>query len=79
MDDAEVMMGMPEFFHALAKSRRDGWRWPDGADAVWPSPYTNLMWIDLAWARSDAVRAVLRAVNDTGCIWTNRWGDLPLW
>ena len=43
----------------------------------WVSPYTNLMFINLTWAREQ--RAIIEAVDRTNCIYAARWGDLPLW
>ena len=41
------------------------------------NPYTNVMCVDLAWAR--ATRAAKRPILDSQCIKINQWGDLPLW
>ena len=43
----------------------------------WLSPYTNLMFINLTWAREQ--RGIIAAVDRTNCIYAARWGDLPLW
>jgi hypothetical protein len=43
----------------------------------WSSPYTNVMWMNLSWVRGQ--RETIEAVNRTECIFTSRWGDLPLW
>ena len=45
--------------------------------AQWPNPYTNVMWIRIAYARQ--MQWVFDAVDASGCIFSNRWGDLPLW
>ena len=55
------------------RKRRDG----DGQHVA--NPYTNSLWLDLAWVRSVEVQTVHRAVEATYCVYTNRWGDSPLW
>jgi hypothetical protein len=46
----------------------------------WKAPYTNVMYVDLNWLRnSTIISSFTQAVVDTGCIYGNRWGDMPLW
>lgn len=46
----------------------------------WHAPYTNVMYIDLAWLRNNTMlQAYRQTVEDSQCIYSNRWGDLPLW
>ena len=41
---------------------------------------TQLMLVDVQAVVSDArVQKLWQQVYDTGCIYINRWGDLPLW
>jgi hypothetical protein len=43
-------------------------------------PYTNLFVIDPLFFRSDPLfLRFANAVHRSGCIWINRWGDMPLW
>jgi hypothetical protein len=44
------------------------------------NPYTNVMIVDVAYfrARTD-IRACLREIDASNCIFINRWGDLPIW
>jgi len=85
-DDAGYAQGLEAFFAKLAQnvSHHPERRWSavphtvPGRLAI-PSPYTNVMWLDLAWARSDPVRSVREAVDASGCVASNRWGDLILW
>ncbi len=46
----------------------------------WKAPYSNLMYLNLNWLRNNTVITAFTAeVVATGCIYGNRWGDLPLW
>lgn len=46
----------------------------------WKAPYTNVMYLDLDWLRNNTIITLFtQAVVDSGCIYGNRWGDLPLW
>ena len=46
----------------------------------WDSPYTNVLLYNVALLRSDPRLAwVQRQVGISGCVFRNRWGDLPLW
>ena len=45
----------------------------------WFAPYTNIMLINLNWWRGNVIiQDFIHFVVDTGCIYSNRWGDLPL-
>ena len=48
-----------------------------GLNAAWPSPYSNIVWFNLTWARQH--QWIYDAVGDTECIYHNRWGDHVLW
>jgi hypothetical protein len=67
--------GMGNFFSSLATELHRTFN----PDEVWSSPYTNVLWINVDWARSPDVKFVRDKVRDSQCIMTNRWGDLPLW
>jgi hypothetical protein len=46
----------------------------------WKAPYTNVMYLNLNWLRNHSlINDYMKAVHDSGCIYGNRWGDLPLW
>ena len=45
----------------------------------WRSPYTNVLWVSIPFISSDRVQNIVRHVEQTNCIMTNRWGDMPLW
>ena len=47
---------------------------------TWKAPYSNVMYIDLKHLRNSVIIAqYMEVVNASGCIYGNRWGDLPLW
>ena len=82
-DDPRYTRGLEAFFAKLAQNASHHperqWSVSHGDRMDIPSPYTNVMWLDLAWARSDPVRSVRDAVDASGCVASNRWGDLILW
>ena len=48
--------------------------------ATFCSPFTEVFWINLEWARSsEALAQMMTDVDLSGCLYANRWGDLPLW
>lgn len=47
---------------------------------TWRGPYTNVMYINLEWLRrAQIISKYMSVVEESGCIYGNRWGDLPLW
>jgi hypothetical protein len=47
---------------------------------TWLAPYTNVMYLDLDWLRNQTqILGYMKAVEASQCIYSNRWGDLPLW
>lgn len=74
-ENPTVMVGMDQLFQSIAFNRSlKNLIWEK-----WKLPYTNVMCFDLDWVRSPAVQLTLKAVYESGCIISNRWGDLPLW
>jgi hypothetical protein len=75
MDSWHVIIGMQETFVNLSLNLG-----LTPFPKEWLSPYSNVMAIDVQWARQDrALRTAFRTVNETRCVWLNRWGDMPLW
>jgi hypothetical protein len=74
-DDPEVTIGLSDFsawFHAS----NPGLEFP----AHDRDPYTNLSIIDCRFFSSCSLfSSFSNAVHRAGCIWINRWGDMPLW
>ena len=47
---------------------------------VFCSPFTEVSWVNLEWARSSSeLTRMMTDVDLAGCVYANRWGDLPLW
>lgn len=67
-DDARFVDGMVSLFKSLDSGKN--------FDEC-KHPYTNVMWVNLNWARK--TRQAKTPILATRCIDINRWGDLPLW
>uniref|UniRef100_A0A0G4FDH2 Methyltransferase domain-containing protein n=1 Tax=Chromera velia CCMP2878 TaxID=1169474 RepID=A0A0G4FDH2_9ALVE len=79
-DEEGVMRGMSSLFSSFAEQdqhRRLQWHPPQGG--FWNSLRSNVMLFNMSWVRSYEVQKLVVAVDDSDCIWTNRWGDEPLW
>ena len=51
-----------------------------GEHVVFCSPFTEVSWVNLEWARSSLeLTRMMADVDLSGCVYANRWGDLPLW
>ena len=43
-------------------------------------PYTNLMIINIQYFRNNEnIKKILNEIKESNCIFSNRWGDLPIW
>jgi hypothetical protein len=43
-------------------------------------PYTNFMIVNIPFLNNNkVVQNILNKIKDTNCIFSNRWGDLPIW
>jgi len=84
--DGEVVKGMGPFVRKFIQEKISAL---DGGKTIvidsWHAPYTNAMYMNLSMLFSNTTREAqliwqfLRAVDDSNCIYTNRWGDMPLW
>ena len=46
----------------------------------WKAPYTNVFYMNLRHLRqNDIIAEYMKVVNESECIYSNRWGDMPLW
>lgn len=69
-DVAEVVVGMKEFFD------KDLDRIPPPVRM----PYTNVMIVNVPYFRSNKkIQDLLSRIDESQCIFSNRWGDLPIW
>ena len=80
MDYYKVIIGLGRFFRRFANDKIGkaiGSLWPH---KEWDSPYTNVMWLNLEWLRRSKVYYIIRReIDNSKCILSSRWGDLPLW
>lgn len=80
MDFPWVIQGMANFMFKLSQqptAREMGLSWPSND---WHSPYTSVMWLNLKWLRNSVEYNYIRhRVEQSKCIFSSRWGDLPLW
>lgn len=85
-DKPQVSIGLAQYFHTLGQRshssnatrkihlHRLSFR---GNEHGWSSPYSNIVWFNLTWARQ--FQWIYDAVGSTECIYHNRWGDHILW
>ena len=73
-DAPQFTRGLSAFVRAYAAARGDAAGGGALADG-WESPQTSVMLVDVRWAR-ETLGAFWRAVDATGCVYDNRWGDL---
>jgi hypothetical protein len=58
--------------HSLSRTKVDV--------STWKAPYTNCMFLNLNWYRSNKLLENFdKEVIKSQCIYSGRWGDLPLW
>jgi len=76
-DSGDVTMGLAKLATTFAAEKQL-------QVAAWPclskNPYTNVFFMDASVVRSlPHFQNFIDKVEATGCIYVNRWGDLPLW
>jgi hypothetical protein len=70
-DSADVIVGL----ESLVKSK-----FPDRSIDMNKLPYTNLIIFDVEFFRNSIEFVKFASmINETNCIYINRWGDMPLW
>lgn len=74
-DEYAVTVGLDKFFNEFMKKRN-----------ITPHkntircPYTNFMVVNVEYFnKNELIQEVLKFIKDTNCIFSNRWGDLPIW
>ena len=73
--DGDVVRGMKDLVNKYAT--RDGL---STRIETWKAPYSNVMYMDLNWVRTTKLlQEFISAVAESDCIFSNRWGDSPLW
>ena len=74
-DDKEVVVGMEEFFNNYLKNNN-----LTPINNNLRCPYTNFMIINIKFFyNNDLIKDVLSKIYGSNCIFSNRWGDLPIW
>jgi hypothetical protein len=72
VDYADVTVGMNLFFSSMIGRAF--------SSKTIRCPYTNCMIVSVPYFRRNReVMHVLKEIKKTGCIFSNRWGDLPIW
>lgn len=74
-DDFPVIVGMKKLFVKYMK--KNGLQ-PQKIDIR--CPYTNVMILNIHYFRNNhIVQNILQLIKASNCIFSNRWGDLPIW
>uniref|UniRef100_A0A6C0B7H9 Nucleotide-diphospho-sugar transferase domain-containing protein n=1 Tax=viral metagenome TaxID=1070528 RepID=A0A6C0B7H9_9ZZZZ len=74
-DDISVTTGMKEFFKSYTEKHNITPK-TEKADV----PYTNFMIVNIQYFRNNEdVKNVLYEIDKSECIFSNRWGDAPIW
>ncbi len=73
-DDPNVMLGMDDLFTNFL-SENNLFKKNE-----LKMPYTNFMIINIPFFHKNTlVQQILNKIKETNCIFSNRWGDLPIW
>lgn len=73
--EGSVVLGMRDLTKNFATSHNIS-----GQFNNWKMPYTNIFYLNLQWYRnSSIIRDYTNTVLQSKCIFSNRWGDMPLW
>jgi len=74
-DVADVIVGMDTLFDAYLNTQNDSIR-----NYEIRCPYTNVMIMNVPFFMNNQdVRSILNEIKQSNCIFSNRWGDLPIW
>jgi len=73
-DSPEVIVGMDTLFNTYLSEHNMKQK------NTLKMPYTNFMIVNIPFfTNHDTVKSVLDRVKESKCIFSNRWGDLPIW
>jgi hypothetical protein len=73
-DDIDVTVGMDRFFNTFLSENSLSQK------NELKMPYTNFVIINIQYFyHNTIIKKVLEKIKDTNCIFSNRWGDLPIW
>ena len=74
-DDADVVVGMNAFFTNILINNN----LTKKIDQV-KNPYTNFMIVNIPFfVNNNLIRDIHNKLTQSRCIFSNRWGDLPIW
>ena len=74
-DDPKVVVGMEDFFNNYLINNN-----LTPINSNLRCPYTNFMVININFFNNnDLIKEVLSRIYGSNCIFSNRWGDLPIW
>jgi hypothetical protein len=73
-DELDVTIGMDDLFNSYLKKnnliKKNDLK----------CPYTNFMIINIPYFKNNKnVQNILQEIKNSNCIFSNRWGDLPIW
>jgi len=77
--DGDVVRGMKSMVKEIAVRHQ---LLSDNNNTIntWKAPYSNVMYLNLTWARDNHILTdIIHTVDSSQCIYSNRWGDSPLW
>jgi hypothetical protein len=76
-DDPLVINGLEQFREKFAKENSIHIKTPFNEIKC---PYTNFMIVDIeSINKNSLIKSFLKEIDKCGCIYSNRWGDLPIW
>jgi len=74
-DHPDVTLGMKTFFNEFVKNNN-----LEIINTNVKNPYTNIFIMDINYFKNHKIiNKVLKQLEQTNCIFNNRWGDLPIW
>jgi hypothetical protein len=77
IDVPEYIVGMKEFFENFIEEHKIT---PYKSFQDIRCPYTNFMVVNIQFIRDNKfVMDCIEKIKNTNCIFSNRWGDLPIW
>jgi hypothetical protein len=76
-DNPDVIVGMEQLFQEFIKEENiTAYKKIDDINC----PYTNIMIVNVKYFNeNNIVQKILNKISNSNCIFSNRWGDLPIW
>jgi hypothetical protein len=74
-DSGQVIVGMHKLFRRFVYEKQ-----LTPCKTTIQCPYTNIMIVNVQYFRNNSiVQEILGKIKECNCIFSNRWGDLPIW